>query len=66
MAGFFYNLGRLVGPKVRKAEWVVRSLTGSEAEAVRAEQAVGRTDRVDPPARKVRPVSVPVSTDLAA
>ncbi len=42
MAGFFYKLGRLVGPKVRKAEWVVRSLTGSEAEAVRAEQAVGR------------------------
>jgi predicted Zn-dependent protease len=42
MPGFFYNLGRLVGPKVRKAEWVVRSLTGSEAEAVAAEQAVGR------------------------
>jgi predicted Zn-dependent protease len=42
MAGFFYNLGRLVGPKVRKAEWVVRSLTGGEAEAVGAEQAVGR------------------------
>jgi predicted Zn-dependent protease len=42
MAGFFYNLGRMVGPKVRKAEWVVRSLTGSEAEAVRAEQTVGR------------------------
>jgi beta-barrel assembly-enhancing protease len=41
MAGFFYNLGRLVGPKVRKAEWVVRSLTGSEAEAITAEQAVG-------------------------
>ncbi|HKI32286.1 MAG TPA: M48 family metalloprotease [Gemmataceae bacterium] len=42
MAGFFYNLGRLVGPKVRKAEWVLRSLTGSEAEAIVAEQAVGR------------------------
>jgi predicted Zn-dependent protease len=42
MAGFFYNLGRLIGPKVRKAEWVLQSLTGSEAEAVRAEQAVGR------------------------
>jgi len=42
MAGFFYNLGRLVGPKVRKAEWVYQSLTGSEAEAARAEQAVGR------------------------
>jgi predicted Zn-dependent protease len=42
MAGFFYNLGRLVGPKVRKAEWVLHSLTGSEAEAVAAEQGVGR------------------------
>jgi predicted Zn-dependent protease len=42
MAGFFYNLGRLIGPKVRKAEWVFRSVAGSEAEAVRAEQAVGR------------------------
>jgi beta-barrel assembly-enhancing protease len=42
MAGFFYNLGRLVGPKVRKAEWVVRSLTGTEAEAIVAEHAVGR------------------------
>ena len=42
MAGFFYNLGRLVGPKVRKAEWLMRSLTGSEAEAIAAEQAVGR------------------------
>jgi predicted Zn-dependent protease len=42
MAGFFYNLGRLVGPKVRKAEWVYRSLTGTEAEAVASEQAVGR------------------------
>jgi predicted Zn-dependent protease len=42
MAGFFYNLGRLVGPKMRKAEWVLRSLTGSEAEAIVAEQAFGR------------------------
>jgi predicted Zn-dependent protease len=42
MAGFFYNLGRMVGPKVRKAEWVYRSLTGTEAEAIQAERAVGR------------------------
>ena len=42
MAGFFYNLGRMIGPKVRKAKWVVRSLTGTEAEAILAEQAVGR------------------------
>jgi predicted Zn-dependent protease len=42
MAGFFYNLGRKVGPKLRKANWVVRSLTGTEAEAVQAEYHVGR------------------------
>jgi len=42
MAGFFYKLGRMVGPKVHKAEWVFRSLTGTEAEAIVAEQSVGR------------------------
>lgn len=42
MAGFFYNLGRLVGPKVRKANWVLRDLTGTEAEALAAEYQVGR------------------------
>jgi predicted Zn-dependent protease len=41
MAGFFYNLGRMVGPKVRKANWVFHSLTGSESDAIRAEYAVG-------------------------
>jgi predicted Zn-dependent protease len=42
MAGFFYNLGRMVGPKLRQAQWVVSSLTGTEAEAVQAEYDVGR------------------------
>jgi predicted Zn-dependent protease len=42
MAGFFYKLGRLLGPKVRQANWVVKSVTGSEADAVRAEEQVGR------------------------
>lgn len=42
MAGFFYNLGRMIGPKVRKANWLYRSLAGTEAEAWRAEHAVGR------------------------
>jgi predicted Zn-dependent protease len=42
MSGFFYNLGRLVGPQLRKANWVYHSLTGTEADAVRAEYAVGR------------------------
>ena len=42
MAGFFYKLGRMVGPQLRKADWLYRSLTGTEAEAIRAEFAVGR------------------------
>jgi predicted Zn-dependent protease len=42
MASFFYRLGRMVGPKLRQANWVFRSLTDTDAEALRAEQAVGR------------------------
>jgi Zn-dependent protease with chaperone function len=42
MAGFFYKLGQMVGPQLRKADWLYRSLTGTEAEAIRAEFAVGR------------------------
>ena len=42
MAGFFYQLGRLAGPKLRKANWFFRSLTGSEAEAIAAEYQAGR------------------------
>lgn len=42
MAGFFYNFGKMLGPKVRKANWVVNSLTGTEADIIRAEVEVGR------------------------
>lgn len=42
MSGFFYNLGRKVGTNLRKAHWVYSSLTGTEADAIRAEHAVGR------------------------
>jgi predicted Zn-dependent protease len=42
MPGFFYNLGRMVGPKWRKANWLYRSLAGTEAESIRAEHGVGR------------------------
>jgi predicted Zn-dependent protease len=42
MAGFFYQLGKLAGPKIRKANWFFRSLTGTEAEAIAAEVQVGR------------------------
>jgi predicted Zn-dependent protease len=42
VAGFFYQLGKMAGPKVRKAKWILRSLTGTEAEAIQAEYEVGR------------------------
>ena len=42
MSGLFYNLGRMVGPKVRKAKWIWQSMTGSEADAIKMENEVGR------------------------
>lgn len=42
MSGLFYNLGRKVGPKVRKAKWMWLSATGSEADAVAVEYGVGQ------------------------
>ncbi len=42
MAGFFYNLGKMVGPPVRKGKWVLRSLTGTKAEILKAEFEVGQ------------------------
>jgi predicted Zn-dependent protease len=38
----FYHLGRKVGPKLRKARWMWESFTGTEADAIRLEQGVGR------------------------
>ena len=37
-----YLLGRLAGKQFRKAQWVWQSVTGSEEDAIRAEQEVGR------------------------
>jgi predicted Zn-dependent protease len=42
MSRLFYNLGRKVGPHVRKAKWIWQSMTGSEADAIRAEHEVGQ------------------------
>jgi len=39
--GLFYNLGRKMGPKVRKAQWMWASFTGTETEAIRLEHGVG-------------------------
>jgi beta-barrel assembly-enhancing protease len=41
VSGFFYNLGRMLGPNVRKARWIWESSTGSEADAIRLEREVG-------------------------
>ena len=42
MTRLFYNLGRKVGPKVRKAKWIWQSMTGTEADAIKIENEVGR------------------------
>ena len=41
MSGLFYNLGRKVGPKVRKARWMWQSIAGSESDAIKIEYEVG-------------------------
>ena len=41
MTGFFYQLGRKVGPKLRKVNWIWTAATASEDEAIAAERAAG-------------------------
>lgn len=41
MSGLFYNLGRKVGPKVRKVRWFWQSIAGTEADAIKVEHEVG-------------------------
>jgi predicted Zn-dependent protease len=38
----FYRLGRITGMQLRKVKWMWQSVAGSEADAIQAEQAVGR------------------------
>ena len=40
--GGAYLVGRMAGKQFRKARWMWASATGSDDEAIRAEQAVGR------------------------
>ena len=42
MSGLFYNLGRMLRPHVRKAQWVWQSAAGSDADAIRLEHDVGQ------------------------
>lgn len=41
LGGLFYNLGRKMGPKIRKAQWMWTSFAGTEADAIRLEHGVG-------------------------
>ncbi len=41
MAALFYNLGKMLGPKVRKGKWVWKSLTASTDDSIVAEREVG-------------------------
>ncbi len=42
MSKIFYKLGKMAGPSVRKAKWVWQTATNSQAEAIKAEYAVGK------------------------
>lgn len=42
MSGFFFDMGRKAGRALRQGNWLVQSLTGTEADAIAAEEAFGR------------------------
>jgi len=42
VSGFFYNLGKSLGPQIRRGRWIWQSLTGSEEDAAKLEREVGR------------------------
>ena len=41
MNSLFYNLGKATNQRTKKLQWVWQSLTGSESDRIRAEEAVG-------------------------
>ncbi len=58
MGGFFYNLGKKAGPKIRKAQWVWTAATAPEAEVIETERAAGAdmaqaVRRMCPPCRDI-------------
>jgi Zn-dependent protease with chaperone function len=63
MSGLFYNLGRLAGPKIRKAKWAYLSATAPEAEVVEAEFSVG-ADMAREIHRQFIPSGDPLKNDL--
>jgi predicted Zn-dependent protease len=58
VSGFFYKMGKMAGPKVRKGKWLWHSLTSSEKEVLAAEYEVGQ-DLAREIRREMPPVSDP-------
>ncbi len=42
MSSLLYNLGKMVGPRVRKVKWIWQSINASEADTIKAEHEVGQ------------------------
>lgn len=63
MAGFFRNLGKFAGPRVRKGKWLWQSLTGSQADVLKAEHDVGR-DMAAEVRRQLPPDDDPETVEL--
>ena len=63
MAGFLRKLGRLAGPRVRKGKWLWESLTGSQADVLKAEHDVGR-DMAAEVRRQLPPDDDPETVEL--
>lgn len=62
MSGFFFDMGRKAGRALRQGNWLLQSLTGTDADAIAAEEAFGR-DLAAEILQAQRPDSPPV--DLA-
>jgi len=54
MASLLYNLGRMVGPSMRKGKWLWQSLTGTEQERMEAERRKLREEQEAMEAEKRR------------
>ena len=60
MAGLFFQLGKKVGPKVRKAQWLWQTVFGSEDKMIAAEKGVGE----DLAAEVLRQIPVCTQADI--
>jgi Zn-dependent protease with chaperone function len=62
MSGFFFDMGRKAGRALRQGNWLLQSLTGTDADAIAAEEALGR-DLAGEVIRSRSPADPPVDRD---